>query len=224
MQQKTVFLDLDGTMTDSGQGIINSFNYALGKMGYGDLGDDPNWVVGPSLWESFTRFGLPQDQLDIAVSHYRDCYRGGEMLNNTLYDGILDQMERLKSDGYRLCMATSKPIAYASEITAHFGLDALLDHQFGSELDGTRTDKFDLLTYGLGQTGAQAENAIMVGDRHYDVLGAKQVGMPCLGALYGYGSRDELIAAGAVAVLNTAHDLRYAVQMYLPKGTSYDRH
>lgn len=217
-RKKTVFLDLDGTLTDSGPGIINSFNYALVQMGYPPLGQDADWIVGPSLWDSFAKYGIPAEQLDTAIAHYRTCYRGGEMLNNRLYDGVYDQLTQLKQLGYALCLATSKPIAYATEITAHFGLTDLFDDQVGSELDGSRSDKAELLGFGMARLGCAPQDAIMVGDRHYDVVGAKAVGIACLGALYGFGSRDELIKAGAVALLNTAHDLATSVGTHLPIG------
>jgi phosphoglycolate phosphatase len=217
-QRKTVFLDLDGTLTDSGPGIVNSFNYALTHLGLPRLPENPDGVVGPSLWESFPKYGVDPAQIDQAIALYRECYRGGEMLNNKLYEGIIDQLSALKETGYRLCLATSKPIAYASEITAHFGLDAFLDDQVGSELDGSRSDKHELLTYGMKKMCCASADAIMVGDRFYDVKGARAIGMPCIGALYGYGTRDELIDAGAIALLNTAHDLGTSVKTHLPIG------
>jgi phosphoglycolate phosphatase len=216
--RKVVFLDLDGTLTDSGPGIINSFNFALDRLGLPPLPENPDGVVGPSLWESFPKYGVKSDQIDLAIAAYRECYRGGEMLNNRLYEGIIEQLSTLKDAGYGLCLATSKPIAYAAEITAHFGLSAYLDEQVGSELDGSRSEKRDLLTYGLEKMCCGALDSIMVGDRHYDVNGACAVGMPCLGALYGYGTRDELIDAGAIALLNTAHDLATSVRKHLPIG------
>ena len=210
-----VFLDLDGTLTDSGPGIINAFNYALGQMGYPDLGDDANWVVGPSLWDSLTKLGMPAELHDQTVAHYRDAYRGGEMFNNRLYDGVLGQLSDLKSRGYRLCLATSKPIAYAGDIVAHFGVSDFLDYEFGSELDGTRTDKTELLAYGLAQTGCDPRDAIMIGDRHYDVIGARNNGMGCLGALYGFGTLDELTTASATDILHAATDMATAVTKHL---------
>lgn len=215
-----VFLDLDGTLTDSGPGIVNSFNYALGQMGYPDLGDNANWVVGPSLWDSLTKLGMPADLHDQTVAHYREAYRGGEMFNNRLYDGVLAQLADLKSQGYRLCLATSKPIAYAGDIVAHFGVSNFLDYEFGSELDGSRTDKTELLAYGLAQTGCDPRDAIMIGDRHYDVIGARNNGMACLGALYGFGTHEELANAGAIDMLDSATDMAAMVTKHLKQERS----
>lgn len=213
---KTIFLDLDGTLTDSGPGIISSIKHTLETMDYPPLQDDGRWLVGPALWDSFRRLGLPEDALDRAVAVYREKYKSGDMLNAVLYPEILAQLAQLKDAGYRLCLATSKAIAYATDITAHFGIDRYLQQQFGSELDGTRADKPSLIAYGLAQTGTLAQNAIMIGDRHYDISGAKANGIKSIGVAYGYGGEDELRSAGADDVVQHPSQLAQAIENLLP--------
>lgn len=213
---KTVFLDLDGTLTDSGPGIISSIKHTLETMGYPPLQDDGRWLVGPALWDSFRKLGLPEDALDPAVAIYREKYKSGDMLNAVLYPDVLAQLEQLKDAGYRLCLATSKAIAYATDITLHFGIAPYLDQQFGSELDGTRADKPSLIAYGLAQTGTLAHDAVMIGDRHYDISGAKANNIKSIGVAYGYGGEEELRTAGADAVIQHPHQLAETIQSILP--------
>jgi len=204
---KVIFLDLDGTLTDAGPGIKNCVNYALDKMGFPILESNNDWIVGPPLWDSFAKLGIAQDQLDHAVDLYRERYRDIGYLENALYDGVLDQLSRLKDHKFRLCLATSKPADYAVKITAHFGIDRYLECQFGSELDGTRSAKAELLEHGLGITHTTANNAVMVGDRSFDIIGAHANGIAAFGVLYGYGTKDELNGAGADGLIENPCDL-----------------
>ena len=213
---RTVFLDLDGTLTDAGPGIINSVNFALEKMKLPSLKGDPSWLVGPPLWDSFETLGVHNQDLDKAVSFYRERYTAIGWSENSLYTGILDQLSLLKGAGYRLCLATSKAHTYARKITQHFGIAEYLSHEFGSELDGTHADKTSLLEHGLKMTHAISKDAVMVGDRHYDVVGAKANGIKTLGAAYGYGGASELMEAGVDKIIFEPSDLADAVFQMLP--------
>ena len=212
---KVIFLDLDGTLTDAGPGIKNCFDYALDKMGLPRITTNNDWIVGPPLWDSFAKVGVADDHLDHAVDLYRERYRDVGYLENALYDGVLDQLSRLKDHQFKLCLATSKAAEYAFKITAHFGIDRYLDHQFGSELDGTRSGKADLLKHGLDVTNATVHDAAMVGDRSYDILGARANGMAALGVLYGYGTQDELIGAGANGLIQGPSEFAHALITFM---------
>lgn len=196
-----VFLDLDGTLTDAGPGITRSVAYALERMGL-PVPDQAalNLLVGPPLQETFPTLGVAESEVGRALALYRERYTDVGLFENRVYDGAPEMMTRLRSEGFRLAMATSKPIAYAARITAHFGLASLFDREFGSELDGTRTDKRDLIAHALAETGADPAQSFMLGDRMHDARGALHNGVTPLGALWGFGSREELEAAGCAAI------------------------
>tara|TARA_B100001057_G_scaffold91718_1_gene88007 strand:+ start:449 stop:1093 length:645 start_codon:yes stop_codon:yes gene_type:complete len=212
---KTVFLDLDGTLTDAGQGILNSVSYALEKMGYAPFDGDGSWMVGPPLWDSFRVLGIPESRLDDAVQYYRDRYADIGWLENSLYCGVLAELSIMKARGYQLCITTSKHNIYARKITKHFGISDFMDHEFGSESDGTRADKTTLIKYALTQSNANVEKSIMVGDRHYDIVGAQNNGLPSVGVAYGYGGHQELEKAGATKIISRPADLSTAISAVL---------
>jgi phosphoglycolate phosphatase len=189
-----VFLDLDGTLTDSREGIIASVAHAMRCVGVALPQDDPlNWVIGPPLIDSFARLGAPDPQ--IALDHYRDRYTDQGLFENRVYDGVLAALEAMRDAGHHLYLATAKPHAYATRITAHFGLAAFMSDEFGPEMDGTRNNKADLLAHALAKTGIDPARAVMVGDRHHDFDAARAVNMPSIAVMWGYGSADELAQA-----------------------------
>jgi phosphoglycolate phosphatase len=197
-----IFLDLDGTLTESGIGITRSVAHALTELGRTVPDQETlNGMIGPSLWEGFATLGVPDAQLDEAVALYRARYTVTGLFENRVYDGVQEMLTRLGEA--TLCLATAKPIAYASKITAHFGIAPHLTHEFGSELDGTRTDKTDLIAYALTQTGADPARSVMVGDRRHDMIGALNNGVTPIGALWGYGSAIELRDAGCTRIAAT---------------------
>ena len=215
---KYVFLDLDGTLTDAGVGILNSVDYALGRMERPllDRTKDQSWIIGPPLWDTFRTLGIPEDQLDHAVALYRERYSVEGYLENKLYDGILDQLKLLDEAGYIMCLATSKALSYATKITDHFGITPYLADQFGSQADGTHADKPSLIAHGVSTMGAEADHAIMVGDRKYDIEGAKANGIKSVGVLYGYGGLEELTEAGADDLIQTPNDFAPVIMRNLP--------
>lgn len=194
-----VFLDLDGTLTDAAPGITRSIAYALEQM---NLPVPPmaalRGYIGPALQETFPKLGV--EDVDRALALYRELYTSEGLFENEVYDGAPEMMDRLREMGFRLALATAKPIAYAARITAHFDLAEKMEAEFGSELDGRRTDKRDLLRYALAETGADPAKSFMLGDRLHDARGALANGITPLGALWGFGDKDELEAAGCVAI------------------------
>ncbi|MBD3679167.1 MAG: HAD hydrolase-like protein [Rhodobacteraceae bacterium] len=192
----TVFLDLDGTLTDSKPGIIGSVRHAMEMVGEPVPHPDAiDWVIGPPLLDSFRKLGVPDP--DLALSHYRDRYTTTGLLENRVYDGVPEVLVALREAGHGLCVATAKPHAYARRITAHFDLARHFDHEFGPELDGTRGHKADLLAHALEVTGVDPARSVMIGDRHHDIDAARAVGMAAIGVRWGYGDAAELAHADA---------------------------
>jgi phosphoglycolate phosphatase len=194
----TIFFDLDGTLTDPKVGITGSIQYALEKLGVPvPTQDELTWCIGPPLRPNFVALLGGEQHADRAVELYRERFGVTGLFENELYDGIIPTLETLHASGRRLFVATSKPHVFADRIIDHFGLRKYFTRVFGSELDGTRVDKSELLRYALEQAAVDPTRAIMIGDRKHDVIGAANNGMPAIGALYGYGGREELTSAGA---------------------------
>ena len=192
------FLDLDGTLTDPKPGITRSIRHALLALGR-EAPDEAalTWCIGPPLMQSFVKLLGGEADAARALALYRERFSGIGLYENRVYDGVPQMLTQLQGAGFRLYLATSKPHVFASRITVHFGLDDWLAGVFGSELDGTRSDKTALLAHALEQTGAQPGQALMLGDREHDIVGARNNGVAAIGALWGFGSEGELRAAGA---------------------------
>ena len=206
---KYVFFDLDGTLTDPFLGITNSVIYALEKMGF-PHGDNSEYklFIGPPLRESFQlKCGMTADEAERALALYREYFSPTGIFENRVYDGVPELLEKLKNDGYTMVLATSKPRVYAGRILEKFDLMKYFTAVFGSELDGTRDKKEDVIAYALETLSASPRDVIMVGDRLHDVLGAAANGVRTIGVLYGYGSRDELAEAGAIALAADENEL-----------------
>ena len=199
-----IYFDLDGTLTDPKPGITGSIQYALQKL---DLPvpsqDELTWCIGPPLRASFVTMLGSEKRADLAVSLYRERFGDVGLYENSLYPGIKDVLTTLGYSNRRMFVATSKPHIFAERIIDHFGLTGYFERVFGSELDGTRVHKTDLLAYALEAAGVNASQALMIGDRSHDMIGAKNNGMGAIGVLYGYGSEEELIGAGASHVCAT---------------------
>lgn len=194
---KTVFCDLDGTLTDPKIGITGCIQYALERLGAPvPETDQLLWCIGPPLRASFATL-LDEARADAAVALYRERFGDIGLYENTLYEGIPDALQALRDSGVRLFVATSKPHVYAERIVEHFGIREHFERIFGSELDGTRVDKTELLAYALTETGTAPADAAMIGDREHDMIGAVNNGLFGVGVLYGYGTQAELQSAGA---------------------------
>ena len=210
MQYQTILFDLDGTLTDSAPGILNSVRYACRKLGLPLPGEAQlRGFLGPPLpWSFRTILGLGEADAARAVAAFREYYPETGLFENAVYPGIPELLAALQAAGKTVAVATSKPEPFARRILAHFALDAYCTAICGATIDETRTDKGDVVAYALQTLGAAgARPAVMVGDREHDVRGAAQNGLPCIGVVYGYGTAEELSAAGAVALADTVADL-----------------
>ena len=204
---KTILFDLDGTLTDSGEGIINCAILALEHFGLPiPSREEMRVFVGPPLHESFINHGVPADQADEAIRIYRSRYIPIGKFENTPYPGIRELLEALKAAGHKLFVATSKPEKMSIEILEHFDLAKYFDQICGATMDTSRSSKEAVIEYLLHRNG-RADNMIMVGDTKFDVLGAKLHGIPTIGVSWGYGKVEDLRDAGAVAIANTAEEL-----------------
>jgi len=198
---RVAFFDLDGTLTDPKPGICGSVQYALSELGLEPPSqDDLEWVIGPPMIESL-RVMLGPERAEEGLRLYRKRYGETGLFENRVYDGIPDLLKGLTSEGWRLYVATSKARPYALRIVEHFGLAPFFIETFGSGLDGSLQHKDVLLSHALAETGVDAAKATMIGDRKFDVLGARANGLPTIGVAWGYGSRAELEQAGAAAIV-----------------------
>ncbi len=208
--------DLDGTLTDSKEGIAKGFKYALQHFDIiiENL-DDLNKCVGPPLGASFKNFfALDDTQAEHAIAKYREYYTDKGMLENTVYEGIADVLEMLQQQGKTLFVATSKPTVYAKQIVEHFGLSKYFTEVVGSELDGTRSKKVDIINYILEKHNiTDLSEVVMIGDREYDIIGANEVGVTSIGVLYGYGTFEELQTAEATYIVESVEHLTIVLRM-----------
>lgn len=195
-----ILLDLDGTLTDPREGIVGCIRHALQKMGHPSPSDDElARYIGPPLHEGFAEILQCTDKalIDRAVALYRERFSTVGLYENGVYEGIVPALETLRELGTTLYLATAKPLVYAERIVEHFGLRPFFRALYGSELDGTRTQKTDLIAYVLECEKLTPSDTYMVGDREHDVIGARANGVNPIAVLWGYGTRKELEAAGA---------------------------
>lgn len=203
-----IYFDLDGTLTNPKPGITRSIQYALGKLDRAVPSEDElTRCIGPPLRASFKKLLGTDDLADTALSLYRERFGDIGIFENEVYPGIERTLSVLAESGRRLLVATSKPVVYAERIIQHFKLAGYFERVFGSELDGARADKTELLGYALQATRVDSARAIMIGDRSHDMIGARNNGMTAVGVLYGYGSKAELVDAGAHHVCATPQKL-----------------
>jgi len=208
--KKIILFDLDGTITESGEGIVNSIEYALKALGITDYNRaDLFRYLGPPIIETFkNEFGF-DDLKDVdAVEKFRKYFRETGIYENKLYDGIELLLKRISESGRKIILATSKAEVFAVRILEYFNIINYFNIIAGSELDGSRIRKGDVIRYALNKAGIiDLNSAVMVGDRKEDILGANEVGIDSIGVLYGYGSLEELKNAGAVAIVKTVEEL-----------------
>lgn len=212
MKYHTVLFDLDGTITDSGQGIMNAIRYAVDKAGLEEVSEDVlRTFIGPPLREQFMKiFDLSGNEGKTMVGYYREYYGVKGIFENRVYEGIPEMLAELKSAGIRIIMATSKPEKYAKLIASHFEFEKYFEYIGGACMDGSRTDKTEVIEYVLGVCGIphkERKNVVMVGDRRHDIYGACRCSLHSIGVLYGYGSREELTEAGAENIADTPADI-----------------
>lgn len=207
---KYIFIDLDGTITDSQEGITKSIQFALSKMGINI--EDLNSLrrhIGPPLRDSFMEYyNFDKDKLEEVVKYYREYYVEKGIFENEVYAGMKEMFEKLSSTGKKLIVATSKPEVFAKRIMEHFDLAKYFTEICGSSMDGSREKKGDVIRYALEKNHiTELEQVVMVGDRFHDIVGAKENDLASIGVLYGFGNRKELEEAGAGQIAETVKDL-----------------
>jgi len=209
-----VYFDLDGTLTDPYEGISRCIVFALEQLGFEHPGDEfLHGCMGPPLYETFP--AIVGEELTLrAVDLYRERFDDRGWQENLLYDGINETLATIKAAGHTLFVATSKPHVAAERIVEYFELAQYFDRVFGCELDGTRSDKAELLSYAVAEN-PPASTRIMIGDRKHDLIGAAATGMHPIGVAYGYGSREELTQAGAASIASSPHDLPGIIERIL---------
>lgn len=205
--KKTILFDLDGTLTDSGEGIINCALLALEHFGCPiPSREEMRVFVGPPLHETFVKFGVPADKAEEAVAVYRSRYIPIGKYENVPYPGIRELLEALKAEGHTLYVATSKPEQMSVDILEHFGLAKFFDRICGASMDTSRSSKEAVIAYLIRENG-RADNMVMVGDTKFDVIGAKHHGIPAIGVSWGYGAVSDMEEAGACAIVHSAEEL-----------------
>ena len=208
---KYLLFDLDGTLTDPFEGITKSVQYALNAFGIMDEPlDKLKKFIGPPLKASFMDFyGFDSEKAETAVLKYRERFADTGIFENKVYDGVEQMLKVLKDSGYVLAIASSKPTVFVERILEHFHLRDYFDNVTGSFLDGRRTKKSEVIEAVIEALKiADRKEALMIGDRFHDVEGAKEAGIDCVGAAFGYGGREELENAGAIEVLGSVEELK----------------
>lgn len=223
MARTHVLLDLDGTLSHSEPGIRNSLLYAFEQEGFPRPSDDEvRSVIGPPFELGLPSIGIPDDALERVIATYRSRYESTGAFENTLYDGIVDMLESMSAAGLSLSVATAKPEVTAFPILDYFGITDRFEVRAGATLTSERRDKAQVIEHALYQLGIHADpdlydHVIMVGDRDHDVHGAQHHGIACVGVTWGYGSPEELLGAGAVALADTpAEVVELVLQPYPP--------
>jgi phosphoglycolate phosphatase len=207
---KAILFDLDGTLTDPREGITRSLAHAMERMGLAPPPlDDLCFAIGPPLRRSLARLigDETPEAVERAVAFYRERFADVGLFENAVYDGVAESLAALAGTGATLVVATSKPRVYAERIVRHFALDTHFAAVHGCELDGTREDKRDLLAHLLAHHGFEARDTAMIGDRGADMIAARHHGVRAVGALWGYGGREELARAGAHDLCDRPADL-----------------
>ncbi len=205
-----IIFDLDGTLTDSAPGVTRSVQYALNKFAIEAETDQLEAFVGPPLQQSFQKlYGFSEEDAVKAVSYYREYYSRIGIYENRLYSGIRPLLQNLKSGSKKLYIATSKPTVFAEKVLAHFEVDYFFSIIAGSNLDGTRVNKAEILEYLIQQINTMDLNkTVMVGDRKYDIIGAHVSNLDSIAVTYGYGSREELSAEAPTIIINSVSELQ----------------
>ena len=208
LKQLALLFDLDGTLTDSGEGVMNCAQLAL--QNFGIPCEDRQALrafVGPPLRESFPRFGVPEDRVEEAVAIFRSRYVPIGIYENAPYPGIRELLERIRSRGIPMYVATSKPEHMAETVLRRFEMIDFFQRVCGADLEGTRDSKEDVMRYLLDKLPAD-RTPLMIGDTIYDVKGAAAFGIPTVGVSWGYGDAEEMLQAGAAAVVHTPEELQ----------------
>lgn len=208
---KAIFFDLDGTLTESGEGITKSVQYALEKLGKPEEDLDKLRVfIGPPLMEQFMKYAdVDETEARRAVEYYRERYAVKGIFENRPYDGVENLLRELKGRGYILAVASSKPEYYVTKILDYFNLSSYFEVVVGSEMNGARTSKTEVIEEALKRLNMsdRRKEVLMVGDKEHDVLGARVAGLDCVAVGYGYGTKEELTAAQPLKIVASIEEL-----------------
>ena len=208
---KAILFDLDGTLTESGEGITKCVQYALEKLGKPESDLKKLEVfIGPPLMEQFMKYaGLDEEMARRAVEYYRERYSTTGIFENRPYPGVEEMLQELKRKKYLLAVASSKPEYFVKQILDYFHLTEYFDEIVGSELNGSRTNKTEVIEETLRRLGLDKhrEQVIMVGDKEHDVLGARAAGLECVAVSYGYGTEEELTAAQPLQTVSSTEEI-----------------
>ena len=208
MEHDHILFDLDGTLTEPAEGITNSVCYALKKFGIESKPENELRFIGPPLHKSFQMFyGMNEEDSFKAVDYYREYFAPKGIYENRLYDGMAEALDKLILKGYTLAVASSKPEVFVRQVLEYFHIDNRFEEIVGSELDGRRTDKAEVVAEALKRLDAVADDCCMIGDRSHDIEGAHKCGVLAAGVLWGYGSREELKAAKADAIFESIEQM-----------------
>ena len=208
-QYNHILFDLDGTLTDPQEGIINSVQYALKRFGVVKENHELLYFIGPPLHKSFEEIFGTEEKAFEAVDVYREYYTVKGIFENKLYEGISELLEELGKNNKTLHIATSKPTKFAEQILHHFNIHHHFRIIMGSNMDGTRTDKQEVIQEILNQLPEHsAENCVMIGDRKYDVIGAKHHGIDSISVAFGYGTLEEIKNAEPTYIAEKVNDLK----------------
>ncbi len=213
---KNILIDLDGTLTDPKVGITTSARYGLAKIGH-PISDETNidWIIGPPLKASLAKIlnvDVHNVLADQALLGYRERFAVTGLFENKVYPAVAETLANLQQQGFHLYVATAKPTVYARQILEHFDLAQYFTVIYGSELNGERTNKGDLIEYILQQEQLDAKECVMVGDREYDILGARRNAVPSIAVSYGYGSAEEIQNAVPALVIDRFNDLILSIE------------
>ncbi|OEH91953.1 HAD family hydrolase [Bacillus solimangrovi] len=208
-----ILFDLDGTISDPKEGIINSLQHALQKMGIEEVTEAKLLsFIGPPLQVSFKEiFSFTDAQVEQAIGYYREYFKERGLYENLLYDEMKELLSRLKNEGKRLFVATSKPTVFAVEIINMFELEGLFDGIVGSELDGRRINKAEVIEHVLVSNKLEKENCIMIGDRKHDIIGSNKQQIHSIAVTYGYGNKEELIEHNPTFIVNNVLELEEVI-------------
>ena len=208
---KAIFFDLDGTLTESGEGITKSVQYALEKLGKPEEDLDKLRVfIGPPLMEQFMKYAdVDETEARRAVEYYRERYAVKGIFENRPYDGVENLLRELKGKGYILAVASSKPEYYVTKFLDYFNLSSYFEVVVGSEMNGARTSKTEVIEEALKRLNMsdRRKEVLMVGDKEHDVLGARAARLDCVAVGYGYGTKEELTAAQPLKIVASIEEL-----------------
>lgn len=207
---KYILFDLDGTLTDPKEGITKSFQYALRHFGIEEDLVNLEKFIGPPLHDSFRDdYNFSEEEVEEAVTKFRKYFAQNGIFENKIFSGVKEVLEYLHSNNKRILLATSKPTIFAEKILKHFEIDKYFEYIGGSNLDGSRSEKNEVINHVLEVCKVSSmEDVIMIGDRKYDVIGAKKIGVDSIGVLYGYGDLEELQEVNPTYIIKNIEELK----------------